>query len=202
MEPISGLEDPGIIRITERETASEDLVCLDPERNIWIKRGFPMNRDTGKVDREVMRNLSGPPYVFKAEAMTLYDDGHPEGVTLQDVGVIFMHGGRREPGKWMFSSIEDGYPVVETVRAVNEYLESKGEPPVQVVMACNKSSSPEGVKVGDFDSGENIVCAVGETVRLVAAGMDDDGRIHFAAKASDFWGLDVLATGQEITIGG
>ncbi|MFA5828566.1 MAG: hypothetical protein WC841_04410 [Candidatus Shapirobacteria bacterium] len=195
-----GKNDETPIKITERDIQVETLVCVDLERNIWIRRGFPMNRETRSVDREVMRNLSGPPYVFKADVMSLYDEKHPEGVILENVQVIFMHGGREEGGKWQFSSIEDGYPVVETVRAVNKYLEDKGEPPVQVVMACNRSSSPEGIKIGDFRPDEKIIYAVGETVGLRTAGMSEDGKIHFSAKASDFWGLDQLALSQEIDI--
>lgn len=145
-------ENPGgeVIKITDRDLKADTLICIDFERNIWVKMGFPMERDTGKVSGEVLRNLSGPPYVFRAEVMNLYDKKHSEGVKLEEVGVIFMHGGRREGGKWMFSSFENGYPVVETVNAVNDYLKQKGEPPVQVVMACNESSSPLGIKVSDF----------------------------------------------------
>lgn len=188
-----------IIKITERDLKEEKLTCVDLDNNIWIKEGFPKNSDTGIIDGEVMRNLSGPPYVFKADLMNLYDEKHPNGVELKDVGVIFMHGGRKEGGKWMFDKIEDGYPVVETVRVVNEYLKQRGESPVEVVMACNYSS-PSDVKVGDFNADENIVYAVGETVGMVNAGMSEEGKIHFKAIAKDFWGLDELAISQQVKV--
>jgi hypothetical protein len=189
-----------IIKITNRDVKQDVLNCIDFEKNIWIKQGLPTNTDTGIVDREVMRNLSGPPYVFRADTMKLYDNKHLTGVELNNVGVIFMHGGREGvDGKWMFSSLENGYPVVETVRAVNEYLMQKGEPLIEVVMACN-NYPPSDIKVGDFNSNENIVYAVGETVSLMNAGMFEDGKINFTAKASDFWGLDNLTVSQQIKI--
>jgi len=191
-------KDP-IIKITQRDVKQDLLNCIDLDKNIWIKEGFPINTDTGIVDSEVMQNLSGPPYVFKADVMNLFDSQHPEGVELKNVGVIFMHGGRRENGDWMFSDIENGYPVVETVKAVNEYLKKKGESPVEVVMACNKFLASE-ITIGDFDANENIVYAVGETVGLMNAGMSEDGKIHFNARAGSFWGLDKLATSQQIEI--
>lgn len=187
------------IKITERDIKQDVLTCVDFDKNIWVKMGFPMNTSNGMVDREIMRNLSGPPYVFKADRLNLIDDQHPEGVELNDVEVIFMHGGRKQDGNWMFSSLEDGYPVVETVRAVNEYLKLKGQPLVEVVMACN-DSPPSEIKVGDFNTDENIVYAVGESIILRSAGMSEDGKIHFSAKASEFWGLDKLEVSKDINI--
>ena len=111
-----------VLRVTERDLQRDLLVCIDLERNLWVKRGFPRNGDTGIVDDGVMRNLSGPPYIFKASTTTFYDLKHPRGITLRDLNVIFMHGGRKPNGPWMFSSLDDGYPVVETTRAANKYL--------------------------------------------------------------------------------
>lgn len=188
------------ITVTERDVQYHALICINLERNIWIKRGFPMNTDTGIVDKEVMRNLSGPPYVFLAKELVLVDDRHPQGATLTDVQVIFMHGGR-QPGKaWMFSSFEDGYPVVETVNEVNAYLRENGEPSIQVVLSCNFSESADGIQIGDFPPHSGIAYAVGETVGLVSAKMDEDAKISVKAKANSFWGLDDLLVGQQITI--
>lgn len=188
------------LKITERELQQETLSCIDLERDIWVKFGFPVDKESGTFDREMLRNLSGPPYVFMADTIKLIDERHYNGVTLKDVKVIFMHGGREGDGKWMFSSIEDGYPVVETVKAVNEYLESKGESPIRVVMACNESSSPLGIKVGDFQAHESIVYAVGETVGFAGASVSEDGKVHFEAVAEDFWNLDQLELEQQIEI--
>ena len=66
-------------------------------------------------------------------------------------------------------------------------------------MACNKFLASE-ITIGDFDANENIVYAVGETVGLMNAGMSEDGKIHFNARAGSFWGLDKLATSQQIEI--
>ena len=202
MKPAFGDDDEKIetIRITERDVHQEVLTCIDPDRDIWVVFGFPMNVESGTIDRNVMRNLEGPPYVFVADTMDLVDNKHPQGVRLENVRSIFMHGGREGDGPWMFSSLDDGYPVVETVRAVNGYLVSKGESPIQVIMACNESPSPYGIKVGDFASSEHIVYAVGETVGLRSAGMSEDGKIHFSAQAGDFWGLDDLIVSQQIKI--
>jgi hypothetical protein len=189
-----------VMKITERDLHEETLSCVDSERNIWIKRGFPMDKETGVFDGEMLRNLSGPPHVFMADVINLRDEKHPEGVRLENVGVIFMHGGREEGGQWMFDSIEDGYPVVETVKAVNEYLESEGEDPIRVVMACNDSPSPFGIKVGDFEAHESIVYAVGESVKFAGASMSEDGKVHFEAVAKDFWNLDQLEVEQQIEV--
>ncbi len=189
-----------LVEVTKRDTEGETLFCVDLERNIWVKMGFPRNQDNGIVTREIMKNLSGPPYVFTADSLTLIDNKHPEGATVKDVTVIFMHGGREGTGKWVFSSFRDGYPVVETVEKVNQYLKEKGEKQIQVIMACNQSPSPEEVKVGDFPAGTQVVYAVGETVGLIHAEMSKDGEISATVKAGDFWGLDYLVTEQQIKI--
>ncbi len=194
------LEEDAVVEVTKRDTEEDTLVCVDLDRNIWIKMGFPRNQDTGIVDREVMKNLSGPPYVFTADELSLFDKKHPKGETLKDVTVIFMHGGREDGEKWMFSSFKDGYPVVETVQKVNQYLKDHGMKQVQVVMACNSSPYPDEIKVGDFPPGVSIVYAIGETVGLKHAGMAENGKITAGIEANDFWGLDNLATEQKIKI--
>lgn len=191
--------DDGYTEITERDMRREEefLSCINLERKIWVRFGFPMEGASGIVTNKVMRNLSGPPYVFDANRMLLKDRKHPQGVELKNVKVIFMHGGREQGKEWMFSSLEDGYPVVETVTEVNKHLLSKGDKPVSIVMACNEDTSNAEIKVGDFPPNSNIVYAVGETVTLKKAGMEDDGSIYFEAQAGDFWGLDILQTSQQ-----
>ena len=152
-----------------------------------------------------MRNLSGPPYVFNASKIVLKDNKHPEGVEFSSVNVIFMHGGRKygKAGQpWVFSSFKDGYPVVETVNEVNKYLSSKEGKPISIVMACNdySSNSDIDIKIGDFDINQSIVYAVGETVSLKNAGMNEDGSIFFEAEAKDFWGLDDLKVSESVKI--
>ncbi len=188
------------IRVTEADAETDTLVCVDIGSNIWINRGFPRNTDTGIVDKEVMRNLSGPPYVFVVDELTLIDNEHPQGVQLFNVMVIFMHAGRRSDQPWVFSSLDDGYPVVETVQKTNAYLKEQGEGPIEVVLGCNDyPEQPLGIKVGDFPPNSGIVYAVGETVQLMSACMSDSAQIKFTAKANDFWGLDVLSVAQQIT---
>jgi len=189
------------IRISKRDVSGETLVCIDLDRNIWIKKGFPREKDTGIVTREIMINLSGPPYVFQARSMTFFDEKHPDGLELKDKWVIFMHGGRRtNTDKWMFSSFDDGYPVVETVRAVNQYLTKSGEGPIGVVMACNDYPESSLVKVGDFKPEERVVYAVGETVGLRSAFMTEDGEIQCSVKAENFWNLDETSIADQVHI--
>lgn len=188
-----------LITITERDVAGQTLVCCDLERNLWFRFGFPKN-SYGYVDSELFQNLEGPPYVFQADTIDLFDDSHPGGIRLENVMVIFMHAGREEGGEWVFSSFENGYPVVATVRAVNSYLVEHGLPEITVVMGCNDFESPSGVKVGDFSPGENVVYAVGEAVGFLGADMMEDGTIHFRAVAHDFWNLDTIHVGQQIRV--
>ncbi len=192
-------EQSKTIIVTERDLQDTTLVCIDLDRNIWIKEGFPKKLDTGIVDRETLKNMSGPPYVFTANELTLFDRSHPSGAKVKDVTVIFMHGGRQGNGTWVFSSYTDGYPVIETVDRANEYLKEKGRKQIQVIMACNESPSPEGVKIGELPP-KKVVYAVGEKVGLKYAAMDESGKITAAIKADDFWGLDDLLTEQQITI--
>ena len=117
MEPDFGDEGEKVetIRITDRDVHQEVLTCIDPDRDIWVVFGFPMNVESGTIDRDVMRNLEGPPYVFVADTMDLVDKKHPRGVRLENVRTIFMHGGREGDSPWMFSSLDDGYPVEQTL---------------------------------------------------------------------------------------
>ncbi len=195
------MDDGEIIEINERDIRKEEenLSCIDLEKGIWVRFGFPMNTETGIVGVTEMKNLSGPPYVFTADEIVLKDQQHPEGVKFNKVNVIFMHGGREEGGKWMFSSLEDGYPVVETVEAVNRKLLSQGEPPVKIVMACNKNMNNNEILIGDFPPGE-VVYALGETITLKRAGMFKDGEIYFEAKANNFLGLEDLRINESIKI--
>lgn len=189
------------IRVTEADTKTDTLVCVDVDSNIWINRGFPRNTDTGIVDKEVMRNLSGPPYVFVANELTLIDDKHTQGMVFHNVRVIFMHAGRRSDQPWVFSSLDDGYPVVETVEKTNAYLQEQGEGPIQVVLGCNNyPEQPLGIKIGDFPPNSGIVYAVGETVQLMSACMSDSAQIKFTAYAHDFWGIDELSVAQQIRV--
>ena len=196
------MDDGEYIEISKRDIRKEEecLSCIDLGRNIWVRFGFPMNAETGIVGVTEMRNLSGPPYVFTAARIVLTDDKHPEGVEFNNIKVIFMHGGREDGGKWMFSSLKDGYPVVETVIAVNRELLSQGESPVKIVMACNNEISNPEIKIGDFPGESDLVYAVGETVSLRRAGMDKEGSIYFEAKAKDFWGLEDLEVFESIKI--
>jgi len=148
-----------------------------------------------------MENLSGPPYVFTASKITLKDMKHPDGIVLSDVNVIFMHAGSNGSGPWVFSSFTDGYPVVETVNKTNEYLNRNGEPPVQVVLACNHRTADEmNIKVGDFPPNSGIVYAVGETVILNSAFMDIGGKVVVMASADQFWGIEEAQLSQQIQI--
>jgi len=193
--------DSHIVRITQRDVIGETLVCIDLDRNIWVKKGFPRERDKGIVSAEIMRNLSGPPYVFQAKTMTFFDEKHPDGLELKDKWVIFMHGGRRtNTDEWMFSSFDDGYPVVETVRAVNRHLSENGEGAIEVVMACNDYPIPSLVKVGDFKPEERVVYAVGETVGLRSGYMTEDGEIYCSVRAKNFWNLDEVNIADQINI--
>jgi hypothetical protein len=195
------------IRVTERDISKEvskTLQCINFDRNIWVRFGLPTN-DQGVVDRELMKNLSGPPYVFSADRIVLKDSKHVDGVEFNNVNVIFMHAGRKnEKGNqpWVFSSFEDGYPVVETVNEVNKYLKSKNEKPVSIVMACNHYSDDSDIeiKIGDFPRDQVIVYAVGETVSLENATMSEDGKIFFEAKANEFWGLENLKVSESIKL--
>lgn len=190
---------PQEINGPDRKTNVE-LVCVDHKRNIWIKTGFPGNQDTLIIDQGVLKNLSGPPYVFTVNELTLIDNKHPSVITVKDVTVIFMHGGREAAGKWMFSDFKNGYPVVETVKKVNQYLAQKGKKPIQVIMACNDQPSPKNIKVGDFPPGTGVVYAVGDSVGLIRAEMAKNGKVTAVITANDFWGIDNLVAEQQITI--
>ena len=192
--------EPGHIVITKRDVLGEELVCVDLDSGIWFRYGFPRNRD-GIVDAKVMKELSGPPYVFDADVLTLVDDEHPGGVRLEHRRVIFMHGGRKVGGRWMFSSLEEGrgQPVVETVERLNEYFVARGEPKIEVVAACNKYPPREGdlgIRVGEF--GGEIVHAVGERAYLQCGQMDEDGRVTFGISTDRFWGLNEMEIRNQI----
>lgn len=100
----------------------------------------------------------------------------------------------------VFSSFTNGYPVVATVRAVNEDLKKRGMPSISVVIGCNQFETTEGVKTGDFSFGDHVVYAVGEKIWVRHAGMSDDGKIYFKIYAQDFWNLDEVAVGQQIQL--
>jgi len=191
------------IRITKADifSANQKLICLSVEKNLWVRAGLPVDGN-GKFSDEMLWDLEGPPLVFMASRLHIVDKSHPQGVNLDNVMVIFMHGGREEGGEWKFSQLEGphSYGVKETVEALDDYCQRNDLPLVEMVVACNeKTPNPLGIKVKDLNH-RPIAQAVGDLLYFNGASRDRN-RIYFSVGCpGDIWGLDHLITKRKIRV--
>lgn len=178
-----------------KEPASTELVCLDPEKNIWVKFGLPVANTSVDNSQIIIPN---EPYVFFVDDLTVNDKNH-NNFLMHDVTVIFAHG-YRDGEIWKFLN---GQSIVETVRAYDAYAKINNLPAIDFVVACNQDSQPNplGIKVKDFSTDKLIAQSVGEAVSIYPSGKNQEGRVSLSIGVKgEFWGLDDLKTLKDIKI--
>ena len=106
-----------------KESAEKTDVLLDPDKNLWISLGVPV-QDKKSSDLKIA--IPDKPHVFMAHNLWVNDKKH-QNMLLVDVPIIFAHG-YRDGEIWKFAN---GQPVVDTVNAYDEYARLNNLPAIE-----------------------------------------------------------------------
>jgi hypothetical protein len=175
-------------------------VVIDKEKGISIMQGPPTQLDQQGVYNTPgteMLVIPNSPHVFKVDELTVRDSNHPN-EQLSDVNVLMAHG-IKVGNHWRFI---DGGDVVETVNAYNTYAGQSGLKPIEFLVVCNEAPPhPMGIRVGMFDSSQNIAYSVGENVHIFWGGLSkvEAGRTKMDISVDkSFFGLDQLIQHKQL----
>jgi len=177
------------------ETKETELVCLDLDKDLWVKFGVPVI-DRSSANPEL--DIPYEPHVFMAHDLWLTDKKN-ENLLIQNVPVIYAHG-YRDDETWRFAN---GQPILDTVNAFDDYAKRNKLPNIEFVVACNRDNRPDplGIQIKDFPSNKIIAQAVGEVIYLELGKMTQDGKTSLSLKVDgEFWGLEDLKTYKRIEV--
>jgi hypothetical protein len=175
-------------------------LVVDREKGISVIQGPPTHLDQQGLYNPPgteMLVIPNSPHVFKVDELTVRDSNHPN-EQLSDVNVLMAHGIKTD-NKWRFV---DGGDVVETLNAYNTYAGQNRLRPIEFLVVCSRAEPhPMGIRVGVFDSSQNIAYSVGEDIHMFWGGKSkvESGKTSLEVSVDkSFFGLDRLIRHKQL----
>jgi precorrin-6B methylase 2 len=182
----------------------EVLVILDPEKNISITAGVPLESEVGANFKVIA--IPDSPHVFVVHELTFFQKSDESLQVINNVPIIFGHAIRtiNSEGKedWRFVG---GAGVVETIQALDKFCRENRLPKVEVVAACNAQHQDDESEVAfaDFDHDRQLVQVIREKPNIPAnqARLFPNGATRMRIEANSFVYLDELVLSHEVQFG-